>query len=114
MLRLFSSQIGTHIKLTLAIGPMFSVTVITILLVCKILFNAPFPFLIHVLIGDAVANKSEFSGFVQGNVFLLVCLGSFCSGLCLYVLFICRTLSSMGFTGTLSPKIGNLRTLLAL
>lgn len=112
-LRLLSSQIGTQIKLTLALGPMFSVTVIIMLLVCKIPFNVPFPFLIHIMLGDAVANKSEFSWFVQGYIFYS-CRSSFCSGLCLYVLFLCRTLSSMGFTGTLSPKIGNLKSLSAL
>jgi hypothetical protein len=61
MLHLFSSQIGTQVKLTLALGPMFSVTVITMLLMCKIPFDVPFLFLIHVMLGDAVANKSEFS-----------------------------------------------------
>jgi hypothetical protein len=52
MLHLVSSAIGTKIKLTLALGPMFSVTLITMLLVCKILFNVPFPFLVHVMLGE--------------------------------------------------------------
>lgn len=77
MLRLFSSQIGTQIKLTLALGPMFSVTVIILLFVCKILFKVPFHFLIHIMLGDAVANKSEFLWFVQGYIFYLCVLVPF-------------------------------------
>lgn len=43
--KLISSQIGTQIKWTLALGPMFSVTLIVMFSMCKILFTFAFAFL---------------------------------------------------------------------
>ena len=64
-LHLISSQTGTKIKLTLALGPMFSVTLIVMLLLCKMLSNVPFLFLYHIMLDWNVANKSLLLRFVQ-------------------------------------------------
>lgn len=110
--KLISSQIGTQIKWTLALGPMFSVTLIVMFSMCKILFTFAFAF----------PSKYAWCRCCQQITFLacerLYSFLAYILVLFVWSMFICvifgRTLSSMGFTGTLSPKVGTIKSLLSL
>lgn len=112
-LHLISSQAGTQIKLTLALGSMLLVTVIIMLFLCKILFNVLFPYLNHIMLDQNVSNKSLILWFVQVSMLYLLILIPFVWSM-LTLFFSCRSLSSIGFSGTLSPQIGNIKTLTTL
>jgi len=111
--KLISSQAGTKIKLTLALGLMLLVTLIIMLFLCKILFNVLFPYVNHVMLDQNISNKSSILWFVQVSMlYWLILIPYVWSMLTLF--FSCRSLSSMGFSGTLSPQIGNIKTLTSL
>lgn len=116
MLQAINSRTGIPTKLTRAPGPMLTVTLIIMLYLCKIFFYLLLSlFLLSVMFCLLVYCEPELPKKVCAFDKLISVFGkSFCSELFLVLLFICRSLPNMGFSGILSPKIGALKTLKVL
>lgn len=102
-------ETGIRTKLTHALGPMLTATLITMSSLCK-MCSCHFYRFMTILCMCVAARKLLCSWLIQTKLFTCIfnCLFHY---QCLILSSICRTLSYMGFSGILSPKVGALKTL---